>query len=234
MSKRKGLKKMFLPLLLMILLVTLAGCGKKGEGTSPTAVETGSVTGIYTNTITGEEMRDRLVASWSAVTHLDTLVQNNVLVLTAENTTITGDRYELSKELYNGEMGIHIEAHFYGEYVEDGTTVTLKTPEYYTWIYYRNGQIMGDAHVYEPVNPDATGNDGASFFGDYLDYHGYHRIDEMNVTVNKADGTFEFAIETDEDTAEIGTESEDDGFQAGPIFYADDSAEESTENTEEE
>lgn len=215
--------------LLTALMLMLAGCGSSQVQTSEATVQSDGVTGIYTNTITGEELRDRLVASWSAVTHLDTLVQNNVLVLTAENTTITGDRYELSKELYNGEMGIHIEAHFYGEYVEEDGEVTLKTPEYYTWIYYRNGRIMGDAHVYEPVDPEATGNDGASFFGDYLDYHGYHRIDEMKVIVDGENKTFRFDIETDDDAVALGSESEDDGFQAGPIFEETDASEEATE-----
>lgn len=177
------------------------------------------VTGLYTNDISGEAMRDRLVGSWSAVTHLDTLAQHNTLVLTAQNTTIkTGDRYELSKDLYNGEMGIHIEARFYGEYAFDGNRVTLKVPEYYTWIYYRNGAVTGDSYIYQPVDLSATANDGCSFFGDYLDYHGYHRVEEMTVTVDPATGRFAFNIANNDDGAELGAENEDDGFTAGPIF----------------
>lgn len=178
-----------------------------------------SVTGIYTNTLTGEDMRNRLVASWSAVTHLETLIQNNSLVLTAKNSTITtGDRYELTKDLFNGEMGIHIEARFYGEYTYEGNNVTLKTPEFYTWIYYRNGQIMGESHIYEPVNLEATESDGCSFFGDYLDYHGYHKTDEMNIKVNPSDSSFLFDIVMNDDIAELGVESEDDGFNTSPVF----------------
>jgi len=207
--------------LLGAMLLSLGGCSGGGQAVSSNATaDSSSISGIYSNTLTGEDMRDRLVASWSAVTHLDTLTQQNNLVLTEANSTMDSDRYELTKDLYNGEMGIHIEARFYGEFTADGTAVTLETPEYYTWIYYRNGRVMGDAVVYQPVDETATGNDGASFFGDYLDYHGYHRIDEMNVTVDTANDTFTFDIQTNDDSAEVGTESEDDGFSAGPIFPA--------------
>lgn len=206
-------------LLVGAMMLSLAGCAGGSQAASTAAASADdSISGIYSNTLTGEDMRDRLVASWSAVTHLDTLTQENNLVLTEANSTMDTDRYELTKDLYNGEMGIHIEARFYGEFTVDGNTVTLETPEYYTWIYYRNGTVMGTPVVYQPVDESATGNDGASFFGDYLDYHGYHRIDEMNVTVDTANDTFTFDIQSDDDSAELGTESEDDGFSAGPIY----------------
>lgn len=140
-------------------------------------------------------------------------------MLTQQNTTITGgDRYELSKDLYNGEMGIHIEARFYGNYTFEDNHVTLQIPEYYTWIYYRNGRIMGDSFVYQPVNLETSASDGCSFFGDYLDYHGYHRVEEMKVYVDPATGGFTFDIIANEDAQSLGNESEDDGFRAGPIF----------------
>lgn len=212
-------------LLCLALLMCLTSCAAPQTGSStaasgkiqPQAIE--DATGLYTQLMTGDDMRDRLVGSWSAVTHLETLAQYNTLVLTQKNSTITtGDRYELTKDLYNGEMGIHIEARFYGEYIADGNSVTLKVPEFYTWIYYRNGKVMGDSYVYQPVNLAATGNDGCSFFGDYLDYHGYHRVEEMRVRVDPATGRFEFDIEENDDAATLGNESEDDGFSAGSIF----------------
>lgn len=232
---KRSLALVLMALMLIGLTMSLTACG---SGSSPETAslgieETDSVTGIYTNIITGEEMRDRLVGSWSQVTHLDTLVQYNTLVLTAQNTTITdGDRYMLSKVLYNGEMGIHIEAHFYGDYSFNGTEVTLAIPDYYTWIYYRNGRIMGDSYVYQPVDLASTASDGASFCGDYLDYHGYHRVEQdMSVTVNMKDTTFTFNLEENDDGVDLGAESEDDGFNAGPIFGAavvDDAADEVT------
>lgn len=211
--------------LCICLAAGLSACAQ--ADTAQTAAPTSNIqpmeledaTGLYTNVLTGEQMRDRLVASWSAVTHLETMRQFNTLVLTKENTTITtGDTYELTKDLYNGEMGIHIEARFYGNYTADGNQVTLAEPDYYTWIYYRNGRVMGDPVVYQPVDPEATGNDGASFFGDYLDYHGYHRVAEMNVLVDPDTGEFAFDIAENDDAAALGNESEDDGFNAGPIF----------------
>lgn len=96
--------------------------------------------------------------------------------------------------------------------------MTLAVPESYTWIYYRNGRVMGDPVVYQPVDLTADGNDGCSFFGDYLDYHGYHRVEEMNVLVDAASGAFAFDIVENDDAAAMGVESEDDGFNAGPIF----------------
>ena len=215
---------MLLVLLMMVgIFVSMAGCSKQPTKLTKSNeighIEMTDVTGLYTNLMTGEQMRDRLVGSWSAVTHLDTLQQRNTLVLTQQNTTITsGDRYELSKDLYNGEMGIHIEARFYGTYTFDDNHVTLQTPEYYTWIYYRNGRITGDSYVYQPVNLETTSSDGCSFFGDYLDYHGYHRVEEMKAFVDPATGGFTFDIVTNEDSQSIGNESEDDGFRAGPIF----------------
>lgn len=224
--KEKRTRTLVLTLLLcmsMALGLTACSAGAAPQSSGATteiqhqAME--DVTGLYTNYISGEAMRDRLVGSWSAVTHLDTLKQFNNLVLTAKNTTITtGDRYELSKDLYNGEMGIHIEARFYGEYTFDGNSVTLKIPEYYTWVYYRNGRVMGDSYIYQPVDINSTASDGCSFFGDYLDYHGYHRVEEMMVTVDPASGQFVFNIEENDDGAALGAESEDDGFTAGPIF----------------
>lgn len=195
-----------------------ADTGAASSGSiQPQALE--DATGLYTNLMTGDQLRDRLVGSWSAVTHLDTLCQTNTLILTRQNTTITsGDTYELSKDLFNGEMGIHIEARFYGSYTHDGNQVTLAVPDYYTWIYYRNGRIMGNAVVYQPVDLTATGNDGCSFFGDYLDYHGYHNVAEMSVLVDPANGQFVFDIDSNDDAIDLGNESEDDGFQAGPIF----------------
>jgi hypothetical protein len=126
-------------------------------------------------------------------------------------------------------LGIHVEARFYGEYIFSGPVVTLKTPEYYTWIYYRNGRIMGTPYVYQPVpasdvsaggvvDPILSSASGASFYGDYLDYHGYHNVQEMTVTVNPADSTFTFHLAENDDSVDLGAESEDDGFNAGPIF----------------
>lgn len=214
-------KPTLLVLLCLILLTGLTACAPSGETPASEGIqrqEMDDVTGLYTNILTGEDMRDRLVASWSAVTHLETLRQQNTLLLTAENGTVPGDRYELIKDLYNGEMGIHIEARFYGTYTFDGNLVTLAVPESYTWIYYRNGRVMGDPVVYQPVDLTADGNDGCSFFGDYLDYHGYHRVEEMNVLVDTASGAFAFDIVENDDAAAMGVESEDDGFNAGPIF----------------
>lgn len=137
--KEKRTRTLALTLLLCICMVLgLTACAPEEapavggtEGIPSQALE--DVTGLYTHYMSGDDMRDRLVGSWSAVTHLDTLAQYNTLVLTAQNTTITsGDRYELSKDLYNGEMGIHIEARFYGTYTFDGNSVTLAVPEYYT------------------------------------------------------------------------------------------------------
>ena len=226
--REKRIRNRVLALLLCAgLALGLTACSSVGESAAEDGAAAERIqhqaledaTGLYTNYMSGEVMRDRLVGSWSAVTHLDTLAQYNTLVITAQNTTITGgDRYELSKDLYNGEMGIHIEARFYGTYTADGNSVTLHVPEYYTWIYYRNGQVMGDSYVYQPVDLNATGNDGCSFYGDYLDYHGYHRVEEMTVLVDPATGRFEFDIEGNDDTAATGSESEDDGFNAGPIF----------------
>ena len=85
---------------------------------------------------------------------------------------------------------------------------------------------MGEPYVYQPVDPNSTENDGASFFGDYLDYHGYHRTDEMNVVVDRAEDTFTFDIATNDDSEAVGGESEDDGFSAGPIFNVEGAAEE--------
>lgn len=214
-------KPALLVLLCLVLLIGLTACAPSGGEQAPEGIQRqkmDDVTGLYTNILTGEDMRDRLVASWSAVTHLETLRQQNTLLLTAENGTVSGDRYELAKDLYNGEMGIHIEARFYGTYTFDGNLVTLAVPESYTWIYYRNGRVMGDPVVYQPVDLTADGNDGCSFFGDYLDYHGYHRVEEMNVLVDAASGAFAFDIAENDDGAEMGVESEDDGFSAGPIF----------------
>lgn len=224
--KEKKTRNLALCLLLCLsMALGLTGCSTGEAPRSSSAPDEiqhqamDDVTGLYTHYQSGESMRDRLVGSWSAVTHLDTLKQYNTLVLTAKNTTITsGDRYELSKDLYNGEMGIHIEARFYGEYTFDGNTVTLKVPENYTWVYYRNGRVMGDSYIYQPVDLASTANDGCSFFGDYLDYHGYHRVEEMTVTVDPASGRFVFNIENNDDGAALGAESEDDGFNAGPIF----------------
>lgn len=221
--KRKFLTTAVTLMLAIGMTIGLSGCGsdsaedvKASKNIAYQAME--DVTGLYTNVITGEEMRDRLVASWSAVTHLETLQQFNTLVLTAENTTMSGDHYELTKDLYNGEMGIHIEARFYGTYSFDGNQVLLNIPDHYTWIYYRNGNIMNDPIVYQPVDVEATGNDGCSFFGDYLDYHGYHRVEDMKVVVDPSTGEFIFDITENDDAADMGNESEDDGFQAGPIF----------------
>ncbi len=207
------------------LVLGLSACQQPTGETSSDAVSSiplqdlEDATGLYTNVMTGEQLRDRLVASWSAVTHLDTLRQTNTLVLTKKNTTITGgDTYELTKDLFNGEMGIHIEARFYGQYIHEGNHVTLAVPDFYTWIYYRNGRVMGNAAVYQPVDLTATGNDGCSFFGDYLDYHGYHRVEEMSVFVDPASGSFTFDIVTNDDAVDLGNESEDDGFQAGPVY----------------
>jgi hypothetical protein len=192
-------KKPQAALLLLGIALLAASCAKPSAQAPASAGDISDVTGIYNHVLTGEDMRDRLAGSWAAVTHLDTLVQYNNLVLTAKNTTITtGDRYELTKDLFNGEMGIHIEARFYGEYTFSGPLVTLKTPEYYTWIYYRNGRIMGTPHVYQPVptldisagsvaDPTSRSTSGASFYGDYLDFYGYHNVQEMTVTVNPAD-----------------------------------------------
>ena len=189
-------------LLLGVSLLSLTACSQgdtqSAEADTSQEADSSSISGIYTNTLTGEDMRDRLVASWSAVTHLDTLTQQNNLILTEANSTMDSD----------------------------GDNVTLKTPEYYTWIYYRNGVVMGEPYVYQPVDPNSTENDGASFFGDYLDYHGYHRIDEMNVVVDRAEDTFTFDIAANDDSEAVGGESEDDGFSAGPIFNVEGAAEE--------
>lgn len=217
------------PLVLMLVAVIIAalltgcGSGKSETKAAEPAIahqDLADVTGYYRNRLTGEGMRDRLVASWSAVTHLETLIQENVLILTQKNTSVTsGDRYELVKDLYNGEMGIHIEARFYGAYTFDGNSVTLEIPDHYTWIYYRNGRVMNPPSViYAEVDAEATGNDGCSFYGDYLDYHGYHRVEPMIVTVDPGTGAFVFEIAENDDAAELGVESEDDGFSAGPIF----------------
>lgn len=221
---KKTVSRLAALLLCFCLALGLCACGQSeaaGAAATPQIArqELEDVTGLYTNELTGEDMRDRLVASWSAVTHLETLRQYNRLVLTQQNTTITsGDTYELTKDLYNGEMGIHIEARFYGSYTFDGNSVTLAVPDYYTWIYYRNGQVMGTPVVYQPVDLTSTANDGCSFFGDYLDYHGYHRVEEMNVIVDPASGAFVFDIVESDDGADLGNESEADGFSAGPIF----------------
>ena len=203
---------------LALALAGLSACSSTG-GNSTAAVPAESTaagtSGLYTHELTGEDMRDRLVASWSAVTHLDTLHQYNTLMLTESS----GNKYELTKDLYNGEMGIHIEARFYGSYTHEGNAVTLGIPTAYTWIYYRNGRVMNPAAVInEPVNLEATGNDGCSFFGDYLDYHGYHRVAEMKVNIDPSTGRFTFDIAENDDAAAMGAESEDDGFSAGPIF----------------
>ena len=189
-------------LLLGVSLLSLTagsqGNTQSAEADTSQEADSSSISGIYTNTLTGEDMRDCLVASWSAVTHLDTLTQQNNLILTEANSTMDSD----------------------------GDNVTLKTPEYYTWIYYGNGVVMGEPYVYQPVDPNSTENDGASFFGDYLDYHGYHRTDEMNVVVDRAEDTFTFDIAANDDSEAVGGESEDDGFSAGPIFNVEGAAEE--------
>lgn len=187
-------------LLLGVSLLSLTACSQgdtqSAEADTSQEADSSSISGIYTNTLTGEDMRDRLVASWSAVTHLDTLTQQNNLILTEANSTMDSD----------------------------GDNVTLKTPEYYTWIYYRNGVVMGEPYVYQPVDSNSTENDGASFFGDYLDHHGYHRTDEMNVVVDRAEDTFTFDIAANDDSEAVGGESEDDGFSAGPIFNVEGAA----------
>ena len=223
--KKRTLVRIVAMLLCLCLALGMCACRQSASADSTAAAATiahqelDDVTGLYTNEMTGDDMRDRLVASWSAVTHLDTLKQYNRLVLTRQNTTITsGDTYELTKDLYNGEMGIHIEARFYGSYTFDGNDVTLQVPDYYTWIYYRNGRVMGNPVVYQPVDLSATSNDGCSFFGDYLDYHGYHRVEEMKVTVDPTSGNFVFDIAENDDASALGEESEADGFSAGPIF----------------
>lgn len=223
--KKKSVSWLLALLLCVSMVLSLSACGQSNRADAPAAapqiqpMALEDATGLYTNELTGEQMRDRLVASWSAVTHLDTLRQFNTLVLTRQNTTITsGDTYELTKDLYNGEMGIHIEARFYGSYTADGNSVTLQVPDYYTWIYYRNGRLMNEPVVYQPVDLNAAGNDGCSFFGDYLDYHGYHRVEEMKVMVDPATGAFTFDIAENDDAAALGNESEADGFSAGPIF----------------
>lgn len=225
MKAKKSFAQIFMAITL-VFAMALTGCSAPSEG-APAGNEPDperGVTGLYTHILTGEDMRDRLVGSWSQVTHLNTLVQYNTLVLTQANTIISADRYELAKDLYNGEMGIHIEARFYGNYTSEGNLVHLETPEFYTWVYYRNGNAMGTSHIYEPVEIETTASDGASFFGDYLDYHGYHRVEPMDVTVNLANSSFTFNLTVDDDAMELGVESESDGFNAGPIFvpYDDD------------
>lgn len=49
----------------------------------------------------------------------------------------------------------------------------------------------------------------------------------MDMTVNLTDNTFVYNIVTNDDTAELGVEAEDDGFNAGPIFSPAEDAEES-------
>lgn len=97
-------------LLLGVSLLSLTACSQgdtqSAEADTSQEADSSSISGIYTNTLTGEDMRDRLVASWSAVTHLDTLTQQNNLILTEANSTMDSD----------------------------GDNVTLKTPEYYTFV----------------------------------------------------------------------------------------------------
>ena len=210
-------KALLLILVILMACIVLTACSS-GTSTQQNAAlpkDISDTSGIYTHELTGEDMRDRLVASWSAVTHLDTLHQYNTLMLTESS----GNKYELVKDLYNGEMSIHIEARFYGNYTHDGANVTLGIPTAYTWIYYRNGRVMNPAAVInQPVDLESKANDGCSFFGDYLDYHGYHRVEEMNVVIDPATGHFTFDIAENDDAAALGAESEDDGFNAGPIF----------------
>ena len=131
--RKRTIRTLALALLCVCMLMGLPACAaaqgqEGGESASATIAhkDLEDATGLYTNYMSGTLLRDRLVGSWSAVTHLPTLSQYNTLVLTAQNTTIkSGDRYELSKDLYNGEMGIHLEARFYGEYTFDGNNFSL-------------------------------------------------------------------------------------------------------------
>ena len=109
--RKRTIRTLVLSLLCVCLLLGLSACAPaqsqdSGESTGTITIphkDLEDATGLYTNYMSGTLLRDRLVGSWSAVTHLPTLSQYNTLVLTAQNTTIkSGDRYELSKDLYNG------------------------------------------------------------------------------------------------------------------------------------
>lgn len=86
-------------LLLGVSLLSLTACSQgdtqSAEADTSQEADSSSISGIYTNTLTGEDMRDRLVASWSAVTHLDTLTQQNNLILTEANSTMDSDGADL-------------------------------------------------------------------------------------------------------------------------------------------
>jgi hypothetical protein len=225
------LKKVFTSVLAVLLMLSFvavtSACSKAKSSTNSSTTKSGiGADALFTNTMTGEEMYKGgyLPSIFVRGAQYRSLRQINTLMLTDNN--IKKKTYVLTKNFYSGAMALQVYAAFYGKYTvaKDGVTVTLNSPDHYSWCSYDAGKMGNPKSVtYVPVNLKLDNNksikDGCSFHGDFLGKFGYHKTEPMNVVVNTTDSTFKFDLETNKDTtAAVGAENEDDGFVAGDPF----------------
>ena len=151
----KKVKRALILSLAAALALTGAACapsaGQSGEPQPSGEVRTEVVVpGVYTNRVENYDMLGDVTTLEMGYGTEQALFEYNTLVLTDNPDsnrglvsggqpyadTTTTRRYELTKEFFVGSRGIHRIAQFYGTYTIDGLTVTLNTPEYWSYLGY--------------------------------------------------------------------------------------------------
>lgn len=227
MKKRRKTKVLLLTIGLLTAL-SLSGCansrlatamnggttGQRHETTvqadNDTSVDESSVLGHYSQHLDANDLMGTVTSLVMLYGDMDSLWEDNKLILydNGDTSNRTGNlpyvdgssqRYELVKEMYISSRGIHHWGAFYGSFTNDGDTITLKSPDWASYVlFYGDGyehyNYTETGGVVDPESP-ALG----TFYGPIMDYHFNTGTQSQQVVINKADGTFEFLMDTSDD-----------------------------------
>lgn len=161
-----------------------------------------AVQGYYVQTeFTPEEIEESVALFTASDAHTDISCRaENTLVLrnneyasraACEYVYEPGQRYELTKEFRNTNMGAYFWATFYGTYTFEGDTVTLSEPERFSYSFDGGaGRPGADVVSSGGIMLDASNEYIDAFNGAIINYRHNSGHKAMTVTINQDNFTF--------------------------------------------
>lgn len=170
-----------------------------------------TVLGHYSQHLDANDLMGTVTSLVMLYGDIDSLWEDNTLILydNGDTSNRTGNlpyadgstqRYELVKEMYISSRGIHHWGAFYGSFTYEGDTITLHSPDWASYVlFYGDGyehyNYTEEGGAVDPESP-AIG----TFYGPIMDYHFNTGNQSQQVVLNRANGTFEFLMDTSDDT----------------------------------
>jgi hypothetical protein len=161
--------------------------------------------GVYNQSYDYTELTDKVTTSTTTFAEGDLWWEENRLILHANEDIDRGltkgnmdypdgheniYRYVLIKEMFVANRGSVYYSAYYGTFTNDGTTVTLNTPDWGTYYTYQGDGLPGGWT--KPEKGEII-SDGSVLNGfDEFYYNSNAGSDPQTVTVNLEDGTFDF------------------------------------------